>query len=122
MLLPLSASSFPLDLPSVSWTMIGAQLPLVQTLPVELVQQIVTGVLRSQLEDVVFGTQAAPYNDAHPSLALLHLCSVFRRCTIKILEHMWGTAKAGPRSAAPCTRHTGHSTKGLPALAITSRS
>ncbi|KZV70768.1 hypothetical protein PENSPDRAFT_752293 [Peniophora sp. CONT] len=78
--------------------MTETQLQTVQRLPIELVQRIVINVLRDQLEDIVFRPQSITYHDAYPSLGLLHLCSVFRQCTIEILEHMWRKDESGSSS------------------------
>ncbi|KZV70766.1 hypothetical protein PENSPDRAFT_752291 [Peniophora sp. CONT] len=71
--------------------MSGPSLPAVQRLPPELVQPIVVHVLRDQVESLARRpSSSAPLNVVYASLALLHLCSVFRRCTVEILAYMWG--------------------------------
>ncbi|VDC03892.1 unnamed protein product [Peniophora sp. CBMAI 1063] len=61
-----------------------------QTLPPELVQPIVLHVIRDQLEDLFLLPSSPSVPRIYSSLALLHLCSVFRHCALSALGHIWG--------------------------------
>ena len=75
------------------------EMSVLQRFPPEIVYSIVLSVLGEQLDSFVYGTpeQQRGLDDAQPSLALLHLCSVFRVCTEEVLRHMWSEKRDGGR-------------------------
>jgi len=74
-----------------------AQPSAIQRFPPELVYPIVLQLFAEQLEDVVFGPDAPEADDSFPTLSLLHLCNVFRRCTTEVLTHMLAIRDSGTR-------------------------
>jgi hypothetical protein len=89
----------------------------IQRFPPELAYPIILSLLTDQLQAIAFGSRDSDgsepaIDDAYPTLSLLHLCAVFRRCTLEVLRHMAGMHDGRDNRcatafyAAPCIRFT----------------